>query len=356
MAEAAVVKIRWPGWNVAKGLAASAGGGAVCSWLHTPLPWMIGPLAAMAILSFAGVRVGTPRGGRETGQLIIGTALGLYFTPAVAHEVLTYGPVLVMAAVLASALAYAGGLFISRYSDTDRTTAYFASVPGGAAEMAVLGERHGGRVDRIVVAQSVRILMVVVIVPFAITFLGVHGSDAYEPARVPLRVGGMAALLAASAAGSFVFWRLRIPNAFMLGSLFATIALTVSEVELSSVPTALSNVGQLLIGCTLGSRFDGTFMRSAHRYVAVVCASVVLAIIASALVGAGLAALAAVVVPSMVLATAPGGIAEMCITAKVLQLGVPLVTAAHVTRVIVLVTTTGPLFRFARRVIGRTQA
>ena len=48
--------------------------------------------------------------------------------------------------------------------------------------------------------------------------------------------------------------------------------------------------------------------------------------------------------PSLVLATAPGGIAEMCITAKVLQLGVPLVTAAHVTRVAVLITTTGPTY------------
>lgn len=51
----------------------------------------------------------------------------------------------------------------------------------------------------------------------------------------------------------------------------------------------------------------------------------------------------------MVLATAPGGIAEMCITAKVLQLGVPLVTAAHVTRVLILVTTTAPRFRLAKR-------
>jgi uncharacterized protein len=49
-----------------------------------------------------------------------------------------------------------------------------------------------------------------------------------------------------------------------------------------------------------------------------------------------------------VLATAPGGIAEMCITAKVLQLGVPLVTAAHVTRVLVLITTTGPTYRAVR--------
>ncbi len=52
---------------------------------------------------------------------------------------------------------------------------------------------------------------------------------------------------------------------------------------------------------------------------------------------------------SLMLATAPGGIAEMCITAKVLQLGVPLVTAAHVTRVLVLVNATAPLYRQTRR-------
>jgi hypothetical protein len=45
---------------------------------------------------------------------------------------------------------------------------------------------------------------------------------------------------------------------------------------------------------------------------------------------------------------APGGIAEMCVTAKVLQLGVPLVTAFHVTRLAVLLVATAPVFEGAR--------
>ena len=49
---------------------------------------------------------------------------------------------------------------------------------------------------------------------------------------------------------------------------------------------------------------------------------------------------------------APRGDAEMCITAKVLQLGVPLVTATHVARVFVLLATTGTGFRLARRLAG----
>jgi uncharacterized membrane protein AbrB (regulator of aidB expression) len=79
-----------------------------------------------------------------------------------------------------------------------------------------------------------------------------------------------------------------------------------------------------------------------------VCLSVALAMLGSALCAWGLAVLGSVPVSTMVLATAPGGMAEMCVTAKVLQLGVPLVTAAHVTRVIILVTTTAPMFRLAK--------
>jgi uncharacterized membrane protein AbrB (regulator of aidB expression) len=39
----------------------------------------------------------------------------------------------------------------------------------------------------------------------------------------------------------------------------------------------------------------------------------------------------------------------MCITAKVLQLGVPLVTAFHVTRLVVLLLATPAVFVHARR-------
>ena len=53
-----------------------------------------------------------------------------------------------------------------------------------------------------------------------------------------------------------------------------------------------------------------------------------------------------------ILATSPGGITEMSLTAKTLQLGVPIVTAFHVTRMAALVILVGPLFRFAQRMKG----
>jgi hypothetical protein len=330
-------------------LAICVAGGAAFEFLKTPLPWMIGPLLAMAALKLSGLDLRPPKGGRQFGQLVIGTALGLYFTPQVAHEVLGAWPVLVAAALLAMALGWICGLFLARYSDTDRTTAFFASVPGGAVEMAILAERFGAKVDRIALAQSLRIMMVVVIIPFALVFVGAHGADAYDQVSTPANVAGLMRLLLLGALGGALLAWLGVPNAYMLGPLAITIALTVGEVQLSSMPGLVSNAGQLLIGCTLGARFEQEFASKAPRYMLVVAASVMLALVLAALSAWMLAWLGGLAIPTMVLATAPGGIAEMCITAKALQLGVPLVTAAHVTRVLMLVTTTAPLFRLVRR-------
>jgi membrane AbrB-like protein len=307
-------------------LAACAAGGAIASLVHVPLPWMTGSLVTMAALKFAGARVAAPRGGRED--------------------------LLVAAAAFATVLAYVGAWMISTWSDTDRTTALFASVPGGATEMMHLGERFGARQDRIAVAQSLRILVVVVTVPAIITWSGAQGAEDYVAVTVPVDHRGLVLLVACTAAGGLALWFVGSPSPFMLGALVVAIGLTLAEVQWSSVPTPVVNAAQVLLGCNLGSRFERAFVRGAPRFVLVVLASIVAWIAISAAFAAAAAWWSGLPIATMVLATAPGGIAEMCITAKVLQLGVPLVTAAHVTRVIILVTTTGPLFRLLRRLRG----
>ena len=327
--------------------------GSLFAWMNTPLPWMIGPLVAMAACNFGGLRMRPPPGGRELGQVVIGTALGLYFTPAVARQVASYWYLLLLAALLAIALGGLCGWFLSRATGEDRTTAFFASVPGGATEMAVLGERFGARVDRVAIAQSLRILVVVILVPYALTYSGVHGADIYAPLTASLDWQGLAKLLVAAASVGGLFLLARLPNAFMLGPLATAIALTANDVQFSSMPVVLSNVAQALLGCALGARFERSFLYGAPRYVTAVLTSILISLALAALAGAALAWISGLPVPSLILATAPGGVAEMSITAKVLQLGVPLVTAAHVTRVIILVTTTGTIYRFAMRLAQR---
>jgi uncharacterized protein len=51
---------------------------------------------------------------------------------------------------------------------------------------------------------------------------------------------------------------------------------------------------------------------------------------------------------TLVLGTSPGGIAEMAITAKVLQLGVPVVTAFQVCRLVAVLVLAEPVYRWFR--------
>jgi uncharacterized protein len=117
-------------------------------------------------------------------------------------------------------------------------------------------------------------------------------------------------------------------------------------VELSAMPTALSNAAQLLIGVSLGVRFQREFLQAAPRWLF----DVVMGTVGMVLLCAGFAFLlgwATKLHPAtLVLGTSPGGIAEMAITAKVLQLGVPVVTAFQVCRLVAVLVLVEPLYRW----------
>ncbi|GAB4180501.1 MAG: AbrB family transcriptional regulator [Rhodocyclaceae bacterium] len=335
--------------HTAGALAIGLGGGALASLAHVPLPWMVGPMLAMACARLAHLPVSPPRGGRQAGQLAIGVALGLYFTPPVGRELIADGPWMILAGAAAIAIGDAAARVLARLSGIDRATAFFSSVPGGASEMAVLAERFGASVPHVAIAHALRILLVVLIVPGTLTALGATGDDGYAGSPGGPSLSGLAALAGLAAFGGWSLRRTGIPNAWMLGPLAVTIALTLAEIHLSSAPRWFTGLGQMLIGISLGSRFDPDFLRAAPRYGLALLASVALGLSLSALAGLGIAWLARLRPAALVLAAAPGGIAEMCITAQVLKLGVPLVTAFHVTRFVMVITLTGPLYRLSLR-------
>jgi membrane AbrB-like protein len=331
------------------GLLVSTVGGALCAWFKTPLPWMIGPLLGMALCNFSGAKLAAPPLGRELGQLCIAVTLGLYFSPAVAREVWQHAGVLVAAALGAILIGYIASRILSRFAYVDPATAFFASVPGGATEMANLGDRFGAAVDKVAVAHSLRILLVVCSIPVALTWSDVHGGDIYRPVLIPLDWIGLLELFIIAIGGGALFAAVRFPNPWMMGPLIATIVVTASGMTFSSMPGRLANVGQVLLGCALGARFSRDFLRDAPRFVVVVLGCIVIMMILSTVMAFGLSAVTGIYAPSMILAAAPGGIAEMSITARNLQLGVALVTAAHVTRVLIIVSSTLPVYRLLTR-------
>ena len=95
---------------------------SLCVWLRTPLPWMIGPLLATAVVSMLGGPTASWTPLRNTGQWVIGCALGLYFTPQVVALLagLWWAIALNIAWALALGLAFGAWLYRLHHAELSR--------------------------------------------------------------------------------------------------------------------------------------------------------------------------------------------------------------------------------------------
>lgn len=321
----------------------------LCVALKTPLPWMLGPLLATALASLLGAPTQSWLPLRNLGQWTFGSVLGLYFTPQVSALVWSFGWAIVLGIVWALVLGWAFGWWLQRVNqqhlpDLERATSYFAGAIGGASEMTLLAEREGAQTELVAAAHSLRLLIVTVTIPFAMQFSGLHGLDLTPPGPRSAAWPGLLWLALATGAGAGVMQWLGRANPWFMGALLTAMALTMQGIYFSAVPTALSNAAQLVIGVSLGVRFTAGFIRTAPRWLGTVAAGTLVMLAMCAAFGWLLSGLTGVHPATLILGTAPGGIAEMAITAKVLQLGAPVVTAFQVCRLVAVLVLVEPLY------------
>jgi membrane AbrB-like protein len=322
-----------PGVLLTYMVAAAAGYAAMR--LHVPLPWMMGALLATAAQALSGRRPPVLSAGRRLGQMMIGIGVGLTFSREAALAVLGNLPAMTAAALLTMAAGVAIAQLLARMTGVDRLTAVMSSVPGGPADMANLAERYGGDPLTVALAQTFRIALIVTCIPPAMILAGITGhEDANAAAAIPFSLFGLTVLTVAAAVAIVVLNRLGLANAWFLAPLLLIGGLTAGGVRLSGMPFELVAIAQVLLGVSLGTTFDRRFlMRSPRLLVATIVCSVLL------LAGCGgiaalLSKLTGLPLASLAVALAPGGLPEMVLTAKVLHLGVPMVTAFHVERVV----------------------
>jgi uncharacterized membrane protein AbrB (regulator of aidB expression) len=121
-------------------------------------------------------------------------------------------------------------------------------------------------------AHSLRIMMVVGIIPYAIRWWGGHGLGAgvelFVPGAAAVNYGPLLVLVLLTCLGALALGRLDVPNAWVIGPLFVAIALTASGVNLSRMPEWMIWLGQLFIGVSLGTRFTPGFVHTAPRFLA----------------------------------------------------------------------------------------
>ncbi len=316
-------------------LAIGAVGGAVFAWLRMPLAWMIGAMVATTVAALAGHGAPVPRRLRSTMIIIIGVMLGAGFTPDVIQGARAW-PLTLAGLVgyigLATAALY---LYFTRALGYDRLTAYFCATPGGLSEMVLQGGAAGADDRAIALVHGARVLLVVLVIPFWFRFTeGVTTSvSASAPGLADVAPGEVAILLGCAVVGSVAGRALRLPAYMLVGPMIASGVVHATGLSSSSPPWPLVAVAQVVVGSAIGARFAGLAISRLARGLAASVGSTAILLGLTVLFTLVLAPASGIAHGPLVLAYAPGGLAEMSLVALALGVETAFVATHHVFRI-----------------------
>ena len=303
--------------------------------LSVPLAWLLGPLVFTGALSLAGMELNPPPWLRRMAQLTIGATVGLNLTAEVLARLVLWLPLMIgmaLAAILASALV---SVLLGIWARLDTRTAYFASLPGGLAEMANVGAQVGADPEPIAVVQTVRVALLVLAVPPVLVAFGVSLSpDVVPPPDISL--AWLPVLVAGGGALAYLFGLLHLNNPWMIGATICAAGLTAAGFVQGHMPQPIFLLAQYFIGVAVGSRFRPFMIRRLPRVT--FCGALSVGLLGFTMVGLSFlaAALTGIDATTLILAGSPGGMSEMAATAQALHLAVSTVVAFQIVRALMV--------------------
>ena len=329
-------------------LALGAGGGWLATQINLPLPWMIGAMVATTIGSLAGLGLFMYRWVRGPNVAVLGVMLGAGFTPAV---IARFGEWLATIAGLAVYVALVTAIlywYFRRFGRFDRVTAFFAASPGGLNEMTIVGRELGGDDRLIALVHGARILMVVMTIP-----IGFMIFQHYSPANRPPMGGDLLAISWREAlilggcalAGAFGGRAIGLPAAFVTGPMFLSGLVHILGWSEARPPAVLIAVAQVVIGAGVGARFAGVRLYTIARVLLLSLGSTAVMVALTAIFAVVLRRAADTSIEAVILAYAPGGLAEMSLVALALAIDSAFVASHHVLRIVMIVIVAPMLFR-----------
>lgn len=318
--------------------------------------------ALLVAIVFAVAGVGPPRPTRPVVMLsqgMLAVTIGL----AVQRETLaalgSHWPAVVGIAIATLALSVLAGLALSLHRDVDPVTGVLGMIAGGATGLAAVAGDLGADERTVVVAQYLRVALVVLTMPLVVTYAfavdasGPTGQVIDTASRSPWWPG-LLFLTGAIVIGTALATLVRLPIPATLGPLILTAVIELAGwARHIEVPVEIMPIAFIIIGWQAGLSFARTSIAAPGRIFARTLTFMVAVIAASAGLGALLSLWTGVGALQGYLATTPGGLAAVLAVASTSGSDVTFVAASQVIRLVLMLISApvivGLTARFLRR-------
>ncbi|PFP25890.1 AbrB family transcriptional regulator [Bacillus sp. AFS073361] len=339
-------------------------GGALFSIIHSPIPWLLGPMTALLIGSrFGKVQFYWPRMIRDTGLVIVGYSIGLSFSKEALLEIVAKLPSMLLMTVLLVCCCAGIAFVVSKLSGVDYPTVLIGSIPGGLSQMIIFAEELKGiNITTVTFLQVARLIMIIFFVPFLIIGPLFNNTSNTVPNIV---TGG------AVSTGPFfptIIWfglicvvcallarKLHFPTPYLLGPIIGTAIFNLIGAHGPSLPPSLLDASQLFIGAYIGLLLKPEKLEHKTKIISLALISGLVMILVSIGLSMLLVSFYHICHSTSFLALAPGGMDQMGILAHVIHADLSMVTGYQIFRLLFIYFVVPPILRWIFKVgMGKT--
>ena len=333
-------------------LAIAAAGGIAFDLLGLPGPYLSGAILACSVAALAGLEQRVPRRLRDAAYALLGVVVGSTID-ADTLRLLPQWPVSLAALAVAMAALL---LVLPRYfvavHRIDPSTAKLCAVPGALSLVMAMAEDLAVDGRRVAVLQSLRLVMLMLLVPAAVG-VGLDPGTSVGAPQALLGAADAALVLTLSALGIPLAARLRIPGPSFTGPMLTSGVLFASGAVSGALPAPLIAVAFVAMGASIGARFTGVDRAYLLSCLGAGTGGALIAIALTGLVAWPAAALLDLPFIQIWLAIAPGGFDAMTALALALEVDPAFVAGHQLVRLIGLFVLVPFLFRGLDRASSR---
>lgn len=331
-------------------------GGLVFNYIHMPIPWLLGPMVVIFLLSRTGKFTPyLPVHIRNIGLIIVGYTIGLSFTKDALIQIIHQSPSMLLMTVLIVSFSALFALLISKLTKIDYPTILAGSIPGGLSQMITLGEEMKG-IDLTIVTflQVTRLMMIIFVVPLLVISPMFSGGEVFHLTGSLTKIKPQWAELFPNiiiftivcVIFAIIGKKIKLPTAYMLGPIIGTAILNIGGLHGPSLPSTIVDISQFFMGGYIGTLMKPEQLTNKVKIIIFSLISGSVLILASIGLSFFLANLHPISPITAFLSSAPGGMDQMGIIAHEVHADLSIVTGYQLFRILFIFFAVPPLLKW----------
>jgi membrane AbrB-like protein len=316
----------------------------VLNWLQVPVSWLLGPMLIGIAYAIGQENIQPlPSSLAIAGQAIIALATAARFSWETFVLATSYAIPLILCIFITGSLSLCNGYLLSRWAGIDKITGFLGCIPGAGPSIVALSEEIGADALAVALLQYLRILLVTSIAPTLVSlFVKVDSTPQISTivsTKDNLAIPMFLDLAVLATVGSLGVWggkRLNLPASIFLGPFLVGLVTFWILPGQWQVPQWIFTGGLLLIGLSIGLKFNWQTVRQLIKAVAIDAILALGLILMCLVVGYGFHLFTHVDLMTAILGTTPGGISAMIASAMELGGDSGLVMAMQISRMMLI--------------------